>query len=115
MSIIITMEGISARLSPILAQLKQELRDLLGSQLEAVYLYGSQARGDAGPHSDIDVLIVLRGEFDYRQMIERTSDLVGRISLENDVVISRVMISKERYETEDSPFLLNVRREGVAV
>ena len=109
------MENILEKRKAILLKFKQELSELLGSQLEAIYLYGSWARGQADPDSDIDVLIVLRSEFDYRDMVERTSELVSRLSLENDVVISRIIVLKDRFETEDSPFFLNVRREGVLV
>ena len=33
-----------------------------GSRLEAVVLFGSRARGDAGPWSDVDLLVVLAGD-----------------------------------------------------
>jgi predicted nucleotidyltransferase len=46
---------------------------ILNNRLEAIYLYGSQARGDARPDSDIDVMIVLRGDFDYFDMVMKTS------------------------------------------
>jgi uncharacterized protein len=87
----------------------------LGKRLEAVYLYGSQARGDARADSDIDVLIVINENFDYFQMLEITSDPVWKLSLENDVVISRVFISKEKFDQINTPFLMNVHKEAVAV
>ena len=102
-------------LVPLLTNLRRELARTLGEQLQAVILYGSQARGEARPGSDIDVLIVLQGDFDYRDMLKRTSPIISTLSLDNDVVISRAFISAERYQSERSPFLLNVRREGVRI
>jgi predicted nucleotidyltransferase len=58
------------KIDTILKKFRTGLAELLGERLEAVYLYGSQARGDAHSDSDIDVLIVLRGDFDYFQMLE---------------------------------------------
>ncbi len=103
------------RLSQILQTLRQELSQILGDQLEAVYLFGSQVRGEARASSDIDVLVVVRGEFDYADLIRRTSSAVSALCLQYDVVISRAFVSKERFAREQSPFLLNVRREGVVV
>lgn len=105
----------SRNLSAILKEIQTELSRLLGDQLEAVYLYGSHARGDAHPGSDIDVLVVLRKEFDYFQQLERTSDLFWKLSLENDIVISRVFISEEQFYKPDTPFLVNVQHEAIPV
>jgi hypothetical protein len=61
------------------------------------------------------VLVVVCDEFDYADLMRRTSEVVANLSLQHDVVISRVFVTRERYEHENSPYLLNVRREGVVV
>ena len=100
----------------ILRELKKGLIEIYGDQLKAVYLYGSYARGDAHPpDSDIDVMIVLKGEFDYWEMDKRSSELVAALSLENDVVISRTFASETVYSNSKMPLYINVRKEGVAV
>jgi len=100
-------------LPTLLATLRQGFERILGEQLEAMYLYGSQARGDAQPTSDIDVLAIIRGEFNHLDLLETTAPVTCTLSLENDVVISSAFISKSRFDTEKSPFILNVKREGV--
>jgi predicted nucleotidyltransferase len=102
-------------LSKILTALRDEFSLLLGNQREALYLYGSRARGDSHSGSDIDVLVVINGEFDYADLLARTSDTVASLSLENDAVISRTFVSKARFENEPSPFLRHVRKEAVAI
>ena len=103
------------KLKEILAALRLELTRVLGDRLDSVILFGSQARREAQAESDIDVLIVVHGEFDYSDLIKRTSASISALSLEHDVVISRAFVSKEQFERERSPFLLNARREGVPV
>jgi len=103
------------RTEKILKELKQGLAQIYGEQLKAVYLYGSQARGEARDDSDIDVLIVLRGEFNYIEMLKRSDELAAALSLENDAVISRAFASEQEYQDKQSPFLMNVRREAVPV
>jgi predicted nucleotidyltransferase len=105
----------AVRLKKILKDLKQGLGRIYGDDLESVILYGSQARGDASSDSDIDVLVVLKSDFDYGEMLDLSSDLVATLSLEKDVVISRAFVSREEFERKQSPFLMNVRREGIAV
>ncbi len=103
------------QLQVILHTLRQELAQALGNQLERVVLYGSQARGEAHAESDIDVLIVVKGDVNYPDLMQRTSAIVADVSLQYDVVISRTFASRAQLETTQTPFFINVRREGVAV
>lgn len=88
---------------------------LYGDRLAQMVLFGSQARGDEGAASDIDVLVILSGEVTPGEEIARTGPITAVLSLQNDVVISCVFMSSERWEREKSPLLLNARREGVPV
>ena len=49
------------RAHPLLRRLRAELEQHYGTRLERLILFGSRARGDAGPESDWDVAVVLRG------------------------------------------------------
>jgi predicted nucleotidyltransferase len=103
------------QLGEILQRVRAELAGALGDELDAVSLYGSQARGDARPDSDIDLLIVMRGPFDPADVRRRTAHIASRWSLEYDTVISRAFATRAQLEQEMSPFMLNVRDEAVRV
>ena len=103
------------RIKKVLKEFKQGLVRIYGERLKAIYLYGSYARGEARPDSDIDVLLVIRDDFNYIEMLKLSDDFAVSLSLENDVVISRAFVSEEAYKEKQSPFLINVRREGVPV
>ena len=100
----------------ILHQLEKELTQIYGEQLKAVILFGSFARGEGRlPDSDIDVMIVLKAEFDYWNASRRSSELGASLSLENDVVISRKFVSASVYANSRMPLYVNVRKEGATV
>ncbi|RPJ52351.1 MAG: nucleotidyltransferase domain-containing protein [Chloroflexi bacterium] len=103
------------QVADVLQQLRAELTLVLNEQIEGLYLYGSQARGDARPDSDLDVLVVIRDDFQYFEMMERTGEIAARLSLQYDTVISLAFTSVEKYNSQKIPFLLNVRQEGIAI
>ena len=105
----------AARLDQILREFRDGLEQIYGSRLVRVVLFGSQARDEAEPDSDIDVMLVLQGAVDPNREIERLSSFTSGLSLEHDVVISCVYVSEEDFGNEQSPLMLNVRREGVLV
>jgi len=116
-------------LQPILQQLKQDLTVLYGDRLSHLTLFGSQARGDSEPESDIDVLVVLRsrtvsegesasnGEAESPvnpgEEIKRTGKIVADLSLHHDVVISCLFMDETQYQTRNNALLRNIRQEGV--
>ena len=104
------------KIKKILRQLKKGLVEIYGDQLKAVYLFGSFARGEGKlPNSDIDVMIILKEEFSYRDARKRSIDFVASLCLENDVVITRKFASAKEYEESQMPFFASVRYDAVAI
>lgn len=99
----------------ILAELRRRFEVLYGERVVQMMLFGSQARGDAEPESDIDVLVVLKGKVSPCKEIDRTLEDVAGLSLQHNAVVSCIFVSEEEFARERSPLLLNVRREGVPV
>ena len=103
----------NARTHRIVRQLKAALETLYGTRLRRMVVYGSQARGDAEPSSDIDMLVVLKGPVQPGAEIARTGAIVADLSLQADAVISCLFMDEERYQHRAGPLLRNIRREGV--
>ena len=67
-----------------------------GSQIRSVVLFGSKARGDAGPDSDIDVLVVLSDDDPY--LCSGVRRLAARVSLEYDLLFSVRAVGRSHWE-----------------
>ncbi|OGO74785.1 MAG: nucleotidyltransferase [Anaerolineae bacterium CG03_land_8_20_14_0_80_58_20] len=102
----------STQIKKLLQELKEGLVRIYGRQLKAVYLYGSYARGDNRKGSDVDVMIVLTRYQNYSHEIKRTSELIGRLSLDHEISISRIFMKEEQWLTADTPLLRNIRSQG---
>ena len=103
------------RIQQIVAELKLQLLQIYGPRLDQVILYGSQARGDAQPDSDIDVLVVLIGEVNIWQEIIHCENLISDVALRHEVHISPMFASVDELQRAAEPLFVNVRQEGIAI
>jgi predicted nucleotidyltransferase len=101
------------KLKTILNEMRQSLAALYGERLIDVVLFGSQARGDAVEGSDIDLLIVLKGNVSQFEEVARTSRFNAQLCLKYDVLTSRIFVSESEYLASNAPLMANVRSEGI--
>jgi Nucleotidyltransferase domain. len=99
----------------IASEVARDLRDVYGERLSDVVMYGSSARGDAQPESDIDLLVVLDEVPSRQRELTRMSDVLWRHSLENDTVVAEIPVSEFEYRELADPLLARVRAEGISV
>lgn len=95
--------------------LRRRLRAIFGERFREARLFGSFARGDAGPESDLDVLVVLQGPVDRFEEYRRLGDLVVDLMERYGVYVSPLVVEEHDYDAGSGPLLQNVREEGVAL
>ena len=98
----------------ILKKLKKDLKAALGEKIGNLILFGSYSRGDNTEYSDIDLLILVNSRL-TRDETRKVDDLIAGYSLEHDVVISGLVYPIETYQRFNTPFLLNIKEEGIVV
>lgn len=99
----------------LFAEIKRRLSEAYGDRLKKVVIYGSEARGEAEPDSDIDVMVVLEGEVKLLDEIARSTNAVYPLVLETGRPIHPDPVSAETYETCDYSLYRAVRAEGIAL
>jgi predicted nucleotidyltransferase len=99
----------------ILQECKAILEGYYGSHFQGLLLYGSVARGQAGPDSDIDLLVLLSRPFDYFDELRQIVELLYPIQLESDRLISAKPVSVDEFKSGRIQFYRNAKREGVTV
>lgn len=91
------------------------IHDIYGSHLRQIILYGSYARGDFRPDSDIDIMILLDlSDIDIKKYRHQLSDMTFDFNMDYDVDIKPIAKNEEHYRkwVDNYPFYSNVNREG---
>ena len=99
----------------VLKKLKAAIQQTYGPRFQQMILYGSYARGDEEPGSDLDILLVLQDMEDPLEERERLSLLLWQLALEHQIVFSVLPVDADDFKQRKSPLFLNIAREGVAV
>ena len=99
----------------IVRKCRTTLESYYGSRFNGLILYGSIARHQATPISDIDLLVLLNRPFDYFQELRQIIDLLYPIQLESDQLISAKPAAPDEFEQGTIQLYRNAKREGTRV
>ena len=105
----------SQRIKKILTLFKKEIKGLYGKKVKRVLLYGSWARGTAHEESDIDIVVVINAHIIPGKEIDKMIGIITEINLKYEVLISVYPISVRNFSQINSPLLLNIRKEAIAI
>lgn len=99
----------------LVRQIRSRLIAAYHDRLRAVVLYGSEARGETGEDSDVDILVLLDGPLDYGRDLQTNLDALYPVSLQLGRRISAKPILASDYERLDCPLFRAARREGIVL
>jgi predicted nucleotidyltransferase len=99
----------------IVREFHEQLRDLYGDRLKAVFLFGSYARDEAGEDSDIDVAVVLVGPVKRRDERKRVIGLVSDFCLRENCLLLPFFLSEDDLHQQPHAIHRSIAREGVLV
>ena len=91
-------------------------RRAYGDDIEAIYLYGSYARGDYDEESDIDFAAIVKGDMsDSYEKSKQVWHYTNEMDLELDVVSSPMVISSKIFNEykDEVGYYGNIFKEGI--
>lgn len=110
------MKTKNEKLNRLLPEIEKKIRDLFGEKVLKIILFGSYARGDYDPESDVDIFVLLKDN-DLRKYRKIRVKVITEFLGKHDILLS-IRLSNEdtfkRYK-EISPFYQNVMREGISL
>jgi len=102
-----------ATISDVMKECKTALKSHYDLDFKGLVLYGSVARQQADPTSDIDLLVLLGKPFDYFSELRDIIDLLYPIQLESKQLISAKPAPLDAFESGSIQLYRNARKDGV--
>jgi hypothetical protein len=99
----------------IVARFKEKVSERLA--LRQIILFGSRAKGDADPDSDMDVIVVLEDPVD-RQAEDWVSECAWQAGFEHGVVVAPITFGRKEWEEGPERYsllALAAERDGVTL
>lgn len=100
----------------LIRQYIEEIKKIYGSHVRQIILYGSYARGDFRPDSDIDIMILVdMSDIELKSYSEKLSYMTYDFNLDHDIDIKPIAKSEEIFNkwVVNYPFYSNIHKEGV--
>lgn len=96
-------------------RIRNSLKKAHADRLQGIVLYGSEARRQSRPDSDLDLLVLLSGPLHYGRDLDTNLRALYPLALELDRRISAKPVSANEYETVDCPLYQQAHREGIRI
>lgn len=104
------------KLNELLNMYVSDVKKIYGQDLRTIILYGSYARGDFKPDSDIDIMILV--DLSDEEIMEKghiLSDKTFEYNFDNSLLIMPIVKNQGHFKKwlRSYPFYNNIAREGV--
>ena len=93
-------------------EIRSRLKTAFQDRLQGVLLFGSQARGEASPDSDLDLMVLLEEPVRLGQDLETIVGALYPVQLEIESPIHALPVSARSFEAGTFGIYRNAKREG---
>lgn len=110
------LEMTPANIAMAVISYREKVRGLLADKLDSIYLFGSVARGDYTPVSDIDIMLILdMTDDEIRKMRSELTKIGSDLGLDYNVLFNKFTANKNEFEINQDirPLYINIIKEGI--
>ena len=100
---------------PLRNEIRPRLEAAFHDRLRGVLLFGSEARGEAGEDSDVDLLVLLDGPVQLGRDLETIVEALYPLQMKLDRPIHALPVPTEIFEAGEYGLYREVKRDGVAL
>ncbi len=97
----------------IAVRAREDLKRIYGKRLRGVYLYGSAARDQLTPDSDIDIAIILDKLTDRYAELKRTSKIGSDLILETSTLVMFLFVDEIDFRNGRFSIHRAIKEEGI--
>ena len=106
------------RMQSLIDQYVEEIKRIYGSHVKLIILYGSYARGDFRPDSDVDIMILVdMSDLELKAYGQQLSYMTYDFNMDHDLDIKPIAKSEAHFNKwiVNYPFYSNIHKEGVVL
>lgn len=106
------------RMQSLIDQYVEEIKRIYGSYVKQIILYGSYARGDFRPDSDVDIMILVdMSDLELKAYGQQLSYMTYDFNMDYDLDIKPIAKSEAHFNKwiVNYPFYSNIHKEGVVL
>lgn len=100
----------------LIEQYVEEVKKIYGFHVRQIILYGSYARGDFRPDSDVDIMILVdMSDLELKVYAQKLSYMTYDFNMDHDLDIKPIAKNEAHFNKwiVNYPFYSNIRKEGV--
>lgn len=97
----------------IAARAREDLEQIYGNRLRGVYLYGSAARDQLTPESDIDIAVVLDKLTNRYAELKRTSKIGSDLTLETSSLVMFLFVDETDFRNGRFSIHRAIKEQGI--
>jgi predicted nucleotidyltransferase len=97
----------------IAVKAREDLEHLYGKRLRGVYLYGSAARDQLTPDSDVDIAVVLDKLTNRYAELKRTSKIGSDLSLETSTLVMFFFVDETDFRNGRFSIHRAIKEDGI--